>query len=335
MEPQEQTPQNEVAVKNEVSLSLITEDVVRAKFNRELTLQKYTGALQKLLDFKITADNIKESQDMLKEGRKTITAFKKIHEEGKAPAWKICKYWDNVLNSIKDPYEEALGKKDKELQVVTAKEAAENLRKQKEKDRIDGIKKEIDNFILIQSQVIAGATKTEQLVAVEKMIGSHKGNTSRYQEFLPDLVEKCNELTPLIKKQKEQIKTLEDLEKQRLDAEKKGDDRTLLDIEEKKELVTNSIEESKINIQETAINFATRPDTVTTPEPVMTKLTPRRRSWDFEIVDERKAFLAGMLVTELNKEKVKDKLPEVKAMLKEGEKEKIVDGIKYFYKEVF
>lgn len=324
---------SEQTTTNEVALPLITEEVVRAKFNRELTLQKYQGALQKLLDFKVTEDNISETQELLKEGRKTITVFKKIHKEGKAPAWDICKYWDNVLNSVSDPYEEALGKKDKELQKVTAKVAADNLRKKQEKDRVDGIKKEIDNFILNQSQVIAGATKTEQLVTVEKLIGSHKGNTSRYQEFLPDLVEKCNELTPLIKKQKGFIKELEDLERQAIEAKKNDDDRKMLELEERHSEVVNAIEEKKIEVQETAINFATRPDAVTTPEPVMTKLTPRRRSWDFEIVDERKAFLAGMLVTELNKEKVKAKLNEIKDTM-DGDS-MIVDGIKYFYKIVY
>lgn len=326
----EQTTTQEIAIP---AMPVITQEIVKAQFNKQLTLLKYQGALQKLLDFKVTQDNIAETQELLKEGRKVITAFKKIHEDGKAPAWAICKFWDNVLNGIKNPYEEALGTIDKKLQVESAKVAAEDARKKKEQDRIDGIKKEIDNFILQQSNIIANATTPDQLVTIEKAIGSHKGNTSRYQEFLPDLVEKCNELTPLIKKQKENIKTLADLEKQKLDALKQQDDRKVLELDEKKEQVETSIEEKKIQIQETAINFATRPDAVTTPEPVMAAIRPRRRSWNFEIVDEKKAFLAGMLITEMNKEKVKAKFEEIKDKI-EGT-ETIIDGIKYYYKETY
>lgn len=316
-----------------VTTHALTQEVVTAKFSRELTLLKYQTSLQSFLDWKVTEDNVPQSQEETKKARKLITSLKDIKSRLKKPALDECDMWEVAFKSFMSPLEEALNKKDKELQTISAKIAAENLRKEREKLRVDGIKKEIDTFILLQSQFIAVATKPEQLVSIEKIIGSHKGNTSRYQEFLPDLVQKCNELTPLIKKQKEQIKHLEELEKQRLDAEKKGDDRALLEIEEKKEVVSNSIEESKINIQESAINFATRPDAVTTPEPVITNLKPRRRSWDFEIIDEKKAFLAGMLVTELNKEKVKAKLEEIKGSM-EGT-EVVVDGIKYFYKVVF
>lgn len=328
--------QNTTPVAEQIAIPVmpvITQEIVKAQFNKQLTLQKYSGALQKLLDFKVTQDNIKEAQELLKEGRKVIAAFDKIHEEGKAPAWKICKFWDNTLNSIKNPYKDALGDIDKNVQVESKKAAAEDARKQKEKDRVNEINVMIDNFILQQSSVITNATTPEQLTTVEKFIGSHKANTSRYQEFLPTLVERCNELTPLIKKQKGNIKTLADLEKQRQDALKKDDDRAVLEIEEKKEVIESAIEEKKIQIQETAINFATRPDAITTPEPVMNAIKPRRRSWNFEIVDEKKAFLTGMLITELNKEKVKAKFEEIKDTI-EGT-ETTIDGIKYFYKETY
>lgn len=123
------------------------------------------------------------------------------------------------------------------------------------------------------------------------------------------------------------------MEKQRLDAVKNQDDRKVLELDEKKELVEDSIEEKKIQIQETAINFATRPDAVTTPSPVFSAIKPRRRTWNFEVVDERKAFLAGMLITEMNKEKVKAKFEEIKDNI-EGT-ETIIDGIKYYFKETY
>lgn len=311
----------------------LNQNVITARFNKELTLLKFQTSLQSFIDWKVTEDNVPESQKKTKEARGLITSLKNIKAKLKQPALDECDMWEVAFKSFLRPLEEALTSKDKELQDISRKIAENNARIQKEKDRVNEIKVMIDNFILQQSNVIANATTPDQLVTVEKFIGSHKANSSRYQEFLPTLVERCNELIPLIKKQKENIKTLEDLEKQRLDAVKNEDDRKILELDEKKESVEDSIEEKKIQIQETAINFATRPDAVTTPEPVMTAIKPRRRSWDFEIVDEKKAFLAGMLITELNKEKVKAKFEEIKDSI-EGT-ETVIDGIKYFYKETY
>lgn len=311
----------------------LSQNVITARFNKELTLIKFQTSLQAFIDWKVTEDNVPESQKKTKEARGLITSLKNIKAKLKQPALDECDMWEIAFKSVLRPLEEALTAKDKELQDISKKIAEENARKQREKDRVDRIKKEIDDFILDQSHKIANATKPDQLVTIEKTIGSHKGNASRYEEFLPELVSKCNELTPLIKKQKENIKTLADLEKQRLDAIKNEDDRKVLELDDKKEQLQDSIEEKKIQVQETAINFATRPDAVTTPEPVMTAIKPRRRSWNFEIVDEKKAFLAGMLITELNKEKVKAKFEEIKDTI-EGT-ETIIDGIKYFYKETY
>lgn len=333
--------QNEVAanppVENVVDYGgkapVLTQQVVTAKFNRELTLIKFQTSLQNFIDWKVTEDNVPESQKKTKEARGLVKSLQDIKGRLKKPALDECDMWEAAFKSFLTPLQEALNKKDAELQNISKKIAAENLRKQQEKDRIERIGKEIDNFILDQSKKIAEATTPEQLVAVEKLIGSHKANSSRYAEFLPKLVERCNELTPMIKTQKDLIKSLADIEEQKKTAEKEGDDRALLELQEKGEAITDSIEEKKIQVQETAIYQATRPDEVVTPEPVMTAIKPRRRSWSFDIVDEKKAYLAGMLICDLNKEKVKQKLEEIKGTMKG--KEIIVDGIKYSYVETY
>lgn len=313
---------------------VLTQQIVTAKFRRELALINYQSSLQKFIDWNVTQDNIPESQKKMKEARGMVTSLKNIKATCKKPALDECEWWENSFKEFLEPLESALTDKDKKMQDIAKKEAAENLRKQQEKDRVDRINKEIDNFILDQSKKIAEATKTEQLVTVEKFIGSHKGNASRYQEFLPSLIERCNELTPLIKTQKNLIKELEDLEKQTIEATKSEDDRKLLELQERHEQIVDSIEEKKIQVQETAIYQATRPDEVTTPEPVMTAIKPRRRSWSFDIVDEKRAFAAGMLICELNKEAVKIKLEHIKTTMGD-KKEVVVDGIKYSYVETY
>lgn len=312
----------------------LTQHVITAKFNRELTLIKFQTSLQSFIDWKVTQDNVPESQQETKKARGLVKSLQDIKGRLKKPALDECDMWEAAFKSFLTPLQEALNKKDAELQEISKKIAAENLRKQQEKDRVERINKEIDNFILDQSKKIAEATTPDQLVTVEKLIGSHKANTSRYQEFLPKLIERCGELTPMIKTQKELIKSLAEVEAQKKIAEKEGDDRALLELQEKGEAITDSIEEKKIQVQETAIFQATRPDEITTPEPVMTALKPRRRSWAFDIVDEKRAFAAGMLVCELNKEAVKVKLEHIKTTMGD-KKEVVVDGIKYSYVETY
>lgn len=315
---------------------VLTIELAKAKFNRELTLHRYQARLQEFLDWKVTTENVPQTQQKTKDARGLIKVIKDIKAKLKQPALDECDMWESAFKSLLQPLEAALSDKDKELQVISQKIAEENRKIQLEKERRERIEKEIDDFILRQSTAIANATTDTELVAIEKMLGSHSGNKSRYEEFLPNLVSRIKELTPKIKEQKETIRQILELEKKRIEAEKQEDDATLLQLQEKKEQLESNIEENKIIVQETAIASVTRPSEITQSEQLTTELKARRRSWDFELADERKAFTSGMLVCELNKDKVKSKLLEIKDdMIAKGETERVVDGVKYFYKVVY
>ncbi len=184
------------------------------------------------------------------------------------------------------PIDELLARKEAEYRTLANEIEEERKRAELEKARVDGIKQAIDNFFLAQSQAIAGAKTLADLTAVEKIIGSHKANKARYAEFLPELIQKADSLTPLVKQQKDTIKKLEAIREEELKAEQSGDDQAVMEAIEKRESLQSKIEEVHIRVQEKAIDMATKPESVVVPEVVHPESPkPRRQVWEICITD--------------------------------------------------
>lgn len=332
----------------EVSSPVVTKELVEARFKKELTQQKYEVALQSLTDFKVTEDNIAEAQNKILRGRRFLsTNFDTIKTNGKANALAECRMWDAAFNELKKPLEQELEKKQADLNRIATELAERKAKADREKARVEGIKTAIDNFLLEQSQAIAGAKTAAALVTIEKIIGSHKGNKSRYEEFLPDLVAGCEKLTPLIKSQKDTIKQLEELEEAKKKAEKEQDDKTLMELEDKKELLEARRDETKVIVQDVAITEAEKREEVVAATPIHTTISARRTTWKAQLVtkpgtDEldpkelKKAFDAGLLICTIDPAKTKTILDTLKSSgTLKGKTEFIVNGIRYFEEKIY
>lgn len=319
---------------DQTSTPVVTQQLVQAKFNQKLIATKYNEALQYLTSLEVSQDNLATAQEAVKRGRAIVKKLDEIKTEGKAPSLQEGRWWDSMYKSLAQPIEEIITKKSSEIQKVGEKIAEENRKKEQEKQRVDGIKQAIDNFIVEQVKAIAECNSDDKIVSIEKLLGSHKANKYRYQEFLPDLVQKIEELSPLISKQKEHIREIERVEKEKAAALASGDDAKVLEMQEKQELLEHSLEESKVVLQETAISQMVNTAPVIAEE-VLPVAKTRRVSWDFELVDEKKAFAKKMLVCEIDKEKAKLQLNVVKETMPKDQDEMIIDGIKYFRKYTF
>jgi len=104
------------------------------------------------------------------------------------------------------------------------------------------------------------------------------------------------------------------------------DDQTVLDILEKKEQVEAKIEQSRNDVQEKALNMATEAEVVEPEIMVAEAPRPRRTSWEFEVTDLKQAEKAGLTLTVINEQKVK----EILAKKREDETECTENGIRYF-----
>lgn len=313
-----------------------TQEIVAAKFNIEVTKAGYVNLLEDISSLQITEENAAEAQKVINEGRKALTEFGKIKTKMKAPALAECRYWDNAYNDLANPLERELQLKSKDVAKIGEEKERRRQEAAREKLRIDGIKSAIDSFFIDQSQAIASATTPNELTTIEKLIGSHKANKSRYQEFLPELIEKAELLTPLIKEQKEAIKKLEALRLKEKEAELKGDDQAVMDAREAQESVQSKIHETTVSVQEKAVKMAEMPDVgaVEVIQPEAPKV--RRTTVKWKIVDENAAIRCGYAY-----QTVLPDLEKIEAYVKSVDKKGIKDdgftafGIKIYFEKTW
>ncbi len=310
-------------------------DVTKAELQIALSKEglQYQQLLQEGENLKFTKDNLVEERDSLK----PLRNVKKKLEDKKNPYWEKYKAWNDAKSSLITPVEELLKRKEAELSKLALEIEADKKKAEQEKARVSGIRQAIDSFFIAQSQAIAGAKTLVELTAIEKIIGSHKANKARYAEFLPDLVGKAENLTPLIKQQKDNIRKLEAVKEAEAKATESGDDQAVLNAMEAKESLQNKFDEVNIKAQEQAVGMATRVETVVVPEVVLPAAPkPRRQVWTYESTDINETLkkMPNFVDLTLNKEKVDEYLKAKKAEGIEGE-EFTVFGIRFFIQKSF
>jgi len=295
-------------------------EVIRANFQLELNKLKYQEALQSLANYEVTTENVLEAQEKVKAARKFLTKFDEIKKEGKEAALAECRAWDSVYNDLRKPFDALLLEKSTRISQIAQKLEQERMDKEREAFRVKGIQESINQFFLDQSQAIATANTPEEITAIEKLIGSHKGNKAKYMEFLPELVEKAELLTPLIKEKKAAIKKLEAIREAEIKAEQSGDDEAKLAAMEAKEAIEQSIHEKSNRLQEKAINMAV--DNPVEVEVIAQEAPkPKRTTWKYKLTDinkTRKAMPDWVVLT-INEEKVDEYLKAKKAEGIEGD----------------
>lgn len=280
----------------------VSPDITKAELTLQLSKEglAYQSILQQCEDVVFTNDNLNEEREKLVGLRKMESSLKNMDN----PWTERWKSWNESRKSLLDPVSELLKRKGTEF-TKKANENAEAERKaEAEKQRKINIISEIDNFFINQSQMIAEASDPSELVRIEKLIGSHKANASRYAEFLPLMASKAANLTDLIKQQKIALKELEGLKSAENAANEIGDDQAVLDSREAQEQITAKISENREVVQSEAISMATNSvvEEVEVIAPVAPK--PRRTSWRFEVVDIKLAQKAGLTETLINETKV-------------------------------
>lgn len=306
------------------------------KAELQLSLSKEGLAYQQLLQ---DCENVVFTRDNLNDERTALVNLRKIKNklsEAENPFTEKWKAWNNARKSLVDPVSELLTRKENEYKKIAAELAEEARKAEAEKQRKANILSEIDNFFINQSQAIANTTNLQDLVSIEKLIGSHKANSSRYAEFLPLMVEKAANLTDLIKEQKESIKKLEALKLAEKAAEEKGDDRAVLDSRDEQERIAQKIQENKIIVQEKGINMSINSDVVEVDVVAPEAPKARRSVWKWEIADIKTTSkkMPDWIKMQVDEDKVDEYLKAKKAEGIEGE-EFVFAGIRFFLEKTY
>lgn len=305
----------------------VSPDITKAELQLALSKEglAYQSILQQCEDVVFTNDNLNEQREKLTGLRKLKTKLEAM-ENPHTKAWAD---WNKSRKSLLDPAVSLLTRKDSEF-TKKAKENADAAAKiEAEKQRKINIISEIDNFFINQSQMIAEASDPSELVRIEKLIGSHKANASRYAEFLPLMASKAANLTDLIKQQKIALKELEGLKSAENAANEIGDDQAVLDSREAQEQITAKISENREVVQSEAINMAT--NSVVEEVEVIAPVAPhpRRTTFKWEMVDEKAATKAGLTTIYPKKDFIDTILKENKDRILDG-KGFVENGIRYY-----
>lgn len=305
---------------------------VEMKLSIDLTKEhgNYQQLIQEVLQYEVTEENFEQAQELNKKMQKFLAYVEDHRSEEKKPYLEAGRTIDAAHKKISAPLEAAKGTLQIKINTEGAKIAAAAKKAKDEKDRIDGLKNAINAFVQEKSTEIAAATTNEQLLQIERLINLEKGNKGRYQDHLPLLIERCNELTSMIKEQKGIVQELDRLEKEKTAAFEAGNDEKVQELQQKSEFLGAKMEENTILVQETASKSVILTEIVA---PEIDMPNTRRKVWKFEVVDikETAKKRPDLVDMSLNNKAVSEVLKTLKETgVLNGKTEFILNGIRFF-----
>lgn len=257
---------------------------ITGKFNITLTETKFQALADEASKLVFNEDNLEKIKEFIDKTKKVEKAIEATHRDGKAEALKIGRDWDAAKNAfiaqVAAIVDNPMSQYSKICREVQEKQRLESVETKRKND----IKAGIENNAIYYAKVIADCKTTTELTKIESIINLEKSRKEKYAEFLPQAIERYNELNAILKTQKGNINELERLELEKVQAELAGDDEKIIEIEEKKEATAVKIEESKVVVQEKAIeqSFAAE---IPTAKVVYPAVKAKRSVWKWKAID--------------------------------------------------
>lgn len=310
---------------------------IQGKFNIALTQSKFQQLANKADSLVYNEDNLEEIADFLKSLRSVKKAIEETHKEGKAEALKIGRDWDMAKNTFTNQVIAIEEKPQAEYSRICIEVDQRKRDAAIEKQRVVNIKQGIETNALKFATDIANCTTSDRLAYFERLINLEKGRKDKYAEFINDAVIRFNELNALLAAQKIEVKKLEEIRLQELEAAKAKDEEKMLLLQQQREASENRIEEAKIVVQETVINQATKVE-ISIADEIFPIVKSRRTTWKFEMINEKEVIKKSpeLLIVSLNDEKVKIILQNLKdTHVLDDKTEYILNGIRYWEQKTF
>lgn len=265
----------------------ITKQQIIALFNTETIRWNYNKMLQGLKGMEITKDNLKESYPEFKEADKFIKSITEWRKAQAKPFNDVDALFLEVSKEIIEPISEALTLLKTQVKIASEANAAEIAQAKKEQARVDLISSTMGQFINKVTADITLATTDDEIVLIQKLIGSEKSKKTFYAEFLHELVAKCDALTPTINEQKNRIRELNKFNEQFVQALKQNDSVKASELKDKIEETNAVLVENSIRLQERAFeqSLTITQTEVGQPEVNVAKGKTTRWRWKVEDVE--------------------------------------------------
>lgn len=309
---------------------------IKAKFSLALLESKF----QELEDIKTSLvfneDNVEEIKKFLTDIRQGEMKVEAVHKAGKEPSLLEGRNWDLGKNTTLSLYAVIKNEVQPKFEKLCKEIAQKQADQERDRQRILAIKNGIETNALNFASRIANCKTSEELTNIERSINLEKSRKEKYQEFIDNAVERYNELNALLAAQKIEVKKLEKLEKERLEALKVNDEEKLIDIAEKQEVLETKIEEQKIVVQETAINQSLN-DTFEVAEVVLTNIKAKRTTIEFEVVDIMETLKKEpqWVYVLPNKDALNSYIKQIKEAGVNGDVDITISGIRFYTKKTY
>lgn len=317
-----------------MSNEVVSQEIVKAKFN--IALDRAQVGIQLLHDAEsklvYTEDNLQAIADFISKCKKASKVIADEHKALKEPALRECQSIDESKRAMDFEVNDVLRKAQQHYTKIATDINTRRIEQERENQRVSKIKSGINNNVIHFSEQIANCKSALELTSIEKLINLEKTYKLKYQEFLPEAIERFNGLNSLIKDQKS--KTKEWLKISTAE-QKTTDQEELLELQQKKEEIETAIDENKISVQEQAINHTTKAE-IPVAQEVLPDLKPRRTTWEWEVKDikETQKKMPGWVELLVNDTKVDEYL---KAKKQEGiaGEEFTFAGIRFYLKKTW
>ncbi len=311
---------------------------ITGTFNIALTETKFQALADEASKLVFNEDNLANIKSFIDKTRQVEKAIEAVHKNGKAEALQIGRNWDSAKNAFLAQVSAIVNAPSvaytKLCQAITLRQQQE----ERERQRIEAIKNGIETNAVSFAKHIADCTTSAQLTRLESTINLETSRKEKYQEFLPQAVERFKQLNSILANQKVVVKEMEAIAEQEAQAAKEQNDALMLQLREQREARELQVEENKIAVQEKAIQQTMEAPSVETARPIFPTFKARRTTWKYEMVNEKEVMKKApeLLVVSLNDDLVKLTLKSLKDNnILEGKTEHIVNGIRYYEEKTF
>lgn len=261
----------------------ITEPVIKAYFNTELVKRGFVAVVNGINNLHPDKENLTDCYAKIKAAQKLSTSLDDFRKKND-PFYEKTKLFKKCMDELLDQISNAIASKMPEIKSVNDAIAAEKHKASAEKQRIETILAAITTFINNATNFITAAQSEDDIVKIQKRIGSEKSRDGFYGEYITDLREKCDALTPLINSRKENIKKGRQIMIDIGKAIEEKDDEKAAELRSELELMEIRMEENTLRLQEKAFEQAlTMPDVIVA-EPTNDTISGRNY-WRYEVTD--------------------------------------------------
>lgn len=311
----------------------ITKESVKAKATSELTRLNYQNMLKDLVAIRVGPENLKASQETMQAAKKIEKAIDELRVQEKRP-------FDNDANTVQESFLEFLTPLRNEIKrvatdvgTVNAAQLAEKKLKDDENARLLSVRAAIQTFFNESVLQISDARTDNEIVSVQKRMGTEKSRKGFYKDLMPELESACEKLAPKINERKEDIRKMAILQQKSEEALKSGDIQAATDVKEAAEILDHKMEEDVLRLQDAAYEATTSIEVPLVE--VTTQTVKGRRLWRWKVEDikmlakkrpelvilQPNAEAIDALLTEKRKDGSLDEVDEVK-----------IDGLIFYIK---